>query len=154
MQVVRIPGQLVFTRLSKHSHVMSFEACDCWIPCYLGSTLSQTFLCLQTQILFWNFRHQTCGSCMSFIHSVQRMFVWGINIPYVHNTPSLSLAYTVIWAANECHLTAVITGDSVYLVHCPHPLSLFEPMKENCIKKWQTDEAGGSAAVHSKAPKP
>lgn len=46
MQVVRIPGRLVFTHLSKQSHVISFEACDCWIPCYLGSTLSsiQTFL--------------------------------------------------------------------------------------------------------------
>lgn len=98
MQVVCITGQVMFIHLSKHS---SFEVCDFWIPCYwIPSNLPslQTSLCLQTQIWFWKVTHQKCSSCMSFIHSVQRMFVWGIKTPYVHNIPLPSgLQMNVIW---------------------------------------------------------
>lgn len=89
----------VCTCLSKLSNVMSFEACDWWMPCYLGSTFFtlQTSFCLQTQILFGKFRDQKCSSCVTFIYSALRNVEdkkWGVKIPCVYNssTPFLQFA--------------------------------------------------------------
>lgn len=149
MWVVRTSAR-VFRRLSKHSHVMSchvmsFEACDCWIPCYLGFTFSTlpTSLCLQTQILFGKFRDQKCSSCVTFIYSAQRMSAWRIKIPFVYNIllPFLHLASNPgdKWTSSGFSHHGWFSLSAALL--------FFPSMKENCMRmnRW----GFLSAAVHS-----
>lgn len=95
MQVVHTSARLVFTCRTRFQTLSSHVIRSVWLPNSLLLRFHLSHppkpLCLQTQILFGKFRDQKCSSCVTFIYSAQRMFIWGIKIPFVYNIPPPSL---------------------------------------------------------------